>query len=241
MMRKRIRRSLVAFFGVVVFLGVAATPAFAANVRLGSGQTLNAGQSINTGTGCYLIVQATDGNVVEYCNGAAHWNAETQPHPGDRLAMQTDGNLVVYTGSSWLFQTGTNGYSGAYLQLQDDQNLVVYQGSTALWAVSWVHSASGAQTYSQKLFIHYGWSVGTQYPCLNNLWQRESGWNWNATNPSSGTYGIPQSLPTNKMAAAGTDWHDDGLTQVQWGENYISGRYGNPCAAWAHEQQFGWY
>lgn len=156
--------------------------------------------------------------------------------------MQTDGNLVVYnTANQWIWQSQTNDYRGAFLQLQDDQNLVIYQGSTPLWAVSWTQSANGARTYSQELFVHYSWSDGSQYPCLNSLWVRESNWTWNAINPSSGAYGIPQSLPGSKMASSGPDWMTDGLTQVQWGESYISAQYGQPCAAWAHEQKYGWY
>lgn len=197
---------------------------------------------MDTQTGCYLVVQSSDGNVVEYCNGSAPWYANTQPNVGDRLAVGTDGNVVIYTsGGAWLWQTGTNGYGGAYLQLQNDSNLVVYQNGNALWAASWTKNAAGAQLYAPKTFIHYGWSVSSQWGCLYNLWIRESNWNWNATNPSSGAYGIPQALPGSKMAAAGTDWQIDGLTQVQWGENYIQSRYGTPCGAWNHEQTYGWY
>ena len=133
------------------------------------------------------------------------------------------------------------GYPGASLWLQDDQNLVVYQGPTPLWAVSWTQQPTGAQIYAQRTFPRYGWSISSHWSCLYNLWTRESNWRWNATNPSSGAYGIPQSLPASKLAQAGTDWRDDGLTQVQWGENYIQSRYGNPCGAWSHSIQYGWY
>jgi len=34
----------------------------------------------------------------------------------------------------------------------------------------------------------------------------------------------------------GPDWLIDGLTQVQWGLNYISERYGTPQAAWTYRQ-----
>ncbi|MEA3076026.1 MAG: peptidoglycan DL-endopeptidase CwlO [Actinomycetota bacterium] len=245
-MRTTVLQRLVRALFVVGFVAgattISAVPASAANVVLGSGQTLYAGSSMNTGTGCMLIVQSGDGNVVEYCNGTAVFDTHTQPHPGDLLTVQTDGNVVVYAGGTWLWQTGTHQYNGAILQLQDDQNLVVYATNGApLWAKSWLRDATGARQYAQNFFIHYGWSTGTQYPCLNSLWIRESNWQWNATNPSSGAYGIPQALPASKLATAGTDWHDSGLTQVQWGENYIAGRYGNPCAAWSHEQTYGWY
>ena len=42
--------------------------------------------------------------------------------------------------------------------------------------------------------------TGEQWSCLDSLWQRESNWNPHAQNPSSGAYGIPQSLPGSKMA-----------------------------------------
>ncbi|MFI5754718.1 tachylectin-related carbohydrate-binding protein [Streptomyces sp. NPDC051569] len=85
------------------------------------------------------------------------------------------------------------------------------------------------------------WANGTQWTCLESLWDRESGWRWNAQNPASGAYGIPQALPGNKMDAAGDDWKSNPLTQIKWGLSYIDGRYSSPCAAWSHFQSIGWY
>lgn len=73
------------------------------------------------------------------------------------------------------------------------------------------------------------------------LWNRESGWNPKAYNASSGATGIPQSLPGNKMASAGSDWKTNPDTQIKWGLGYIKDRYGSPSAAWAHETEYGWY
>ena len=81
----------------------------------------------------------------------------------------------------------------------------------------------------------------TQFGCLLKLWNRESGWRWNALNRSSGAYGIPQALPGTKMAKAGSDWRTNPITQVKWGLGYISGRYGTACAALRHSNQTGWY
>lgn len=76
---------------------------------------------------------------------------------------------------------------------------------------------------------------------LGKLWQKESGWDHRAANRSSGAYGIPQSLPGSKMGSAGSDWRTNPRTQIEWGLDYIKGRYGNPSAAWAHSQSRGWY
>jgi len=81
----------------------------------------------------------------------------------------------------------------------------------------------------------------SQFPYLNLLWERESGWNPAATNPSSGAFGIPQALPAVKMASAGLDWATNPYTQIIWGIGYIHATYGTPQAAWAHELAYGWY
>lgn len=85
-----------------------------------------------------------------------------------------------------------------------------------------------------------GWN-SAQFTCLVKLWTKESNWRWNATNRSSGAYGIPQSLPASKMATAGSDWRTNPATQIKWGLNYIAGRYGTPCGAWAHSVSHNWY
>jgi hypothetical protein len=80
-----------------------------------------------------------------------------------------------------------------------------------------------------------------QFGCLDSLWTRESNWTWNADNPSSSAYGIPQSLPGSKMASAGPDWETNPVTQIRWGLGYIEDRYGSPCGAWGHSESHGWY
>lgn len=80
-----------------------------------------------------------------------------------------------------------------------------------------------------------------QWEALEKLWTKESSWRWDAENASSGAYGIPQSLPGDKMASAGSDWKDNATTQIKWGLGYIKDRYGTPKAAWSHSQSTGWY
>ena len=85
-----------------------------------------------------------------------------------------------------------------------------------------------------------GWGAG-QFSCLKSLWNKESGWDYRATNPSSGAYGIPQALPARKLATAGADWRTNPATQITWGLDYIEDRYGTPCGVWSHSQSSGWY
>ena len=66
------------------------------------------------------------------------------------------------------------------------------------------------------------WDNDNDWQALVWIWQHESGWQWNATNPTSGAYGIPQSYPASKLAAAGSDWKDNAATQIKWGLQYTS-------------------
>jgi hypothetical protein len=86
----------------------------------------------------------------------------------------------------------------------------------------------------------FGFDPQTQFGCLDNIWSRESGWNYQAYN-ASGAFGIPQALPGSKMASAGSDWQTNPATQIRWGLGYIKSMYGTPCGAWSFWQSNGWY
>ncbi|UIP58395.1 aggregation-promoting factor C-terminal-like domain-containing protein [Agromyces marinus] len=103
------------------------------------------------------------------------------------------------------------------------------------------NTPEGAKATARSLAAsQYGWGEG-QFGCLVNLWNKESGWNYQATNPSSGAYGIVQAWPAEKLATAGADWKTNATTQIKWGLDYISRGYGSPCAAWGHSQSVNWY
>lgn len=93
---------------------------------------------------------------------------------------------------------------------------------------------------ARNLLPDHGWSDG-QFGCLDKLWTRESRWKWNADNPTSSAYGIPQALPGRRMAEYGSDWRTNPITQIKWGLDYIQDAYGSPCDAWAHSEAKGWY
>ena len=73
----------------------------------------------------------------------------------------------------------------------------------------------------------------SQWTCLRELWQRESGWRWKADNPTSSAYGIAQVLKTPK--------HYTPRKQIRKGLEYISKRYGSPCRALQHHNNNNWY
>ena len=96
--------------------------------------------------------------------------------------------------------------------------------------------AGTSQAYAASLVTARGWNA-SQFTCLVELWNRESGWSVTAANPS-GAYGIPQALPGSKMGAG---WQSSYKVQINWGLSYIAGSYGSPCGAWASSQSRGWY
>lgn len=104
---------------------------------------------------------------------------------------------------------------------------------------------SGNRALGAQLAANRGWT-GEQWTCLERLWTRESGWNHQAANPISSARGIPQAM----MSVHFPDWphgpnaqnylNNPGV-QIEWGLNYIAGRYGSPCGAWGVFQRQGHY
>lgn len=75
------------------------------------------------------------------------------------------------------------------------------------------------------------------FPLVDYIVTRESGWNPNAVNRSSGACGIGQQLPCGKWAGA---WNDPiaGLVAMQ---GYVNARYGGWAGAYAYWQSHGNY
>ncbi|NVN79397.1 phage tail tape measure protein [Enterococcus avium] len=81
----------------------------------------------------------------------------------------------------------------------------------------------------------------SEYGAINYIVNHESSWNPSATNPSSGAYGLPQSLPASKLASAGSDWRTNPITQLRWMRDYVNGRYGGANGALAFWKRNHWY
>jgi len=114
-------------------------------------------------------------------------------------------------------------------------------GGTGVATTAPPSNPTAAQATAKAMLASFGFSATTQWPCLYDLWERESTWNVYAENPVSGAYGIPQSLPGDKMASVGADWQTDATTQIKWGLGYIKTVYGTPCGAWQNEVNYGYY
>lgn len=101
-------------------------------------------------------------------------------------------------------------------------------------AESFGNGDSEAPTGSHKHWLKQAGIPASQFGMYNYIISHESGWNPRAHNPS-GAYGLPQSLPGNKMASAGSDWRTNPITQLKWMKSYVK-KYGGIGGAYRYWQ-----
>ena len=126
-------------------------------------------------------------------------------------------------------------------QILGTSNSSMTTGGTGLTTTPPPSNPTAAQATAKAMLASFGFNATTQWTCLYDLWEQESTWNVYAENPASGAYGIPQSLPADKMASAGADWQTNATTQIKWGLGYIKTVYGTPCGAWQNEVNYHYY
>lgn len=159
----------------------------------------------------------------------------------DRLSAREVASLTAYT------VTGTDEIVAETAALRDayaaaqQRKVAEEQAAAAAAALAQANTVEGAKATAREMMsTRYGWGDG-EFSCLNSLWTKESGWNYQAYNRNGGATGIPQALPGSKMASAGSDWQTNAATQIAWGLGYIDSVYGSPCSAWGHSQAMNWY
>jgi soluble lytic murein transglycosylase-like protein len=82
----------------------------------------------------------------------------------------------------------------------------------------------------------YGYSP-QDFSALDSIIERESSWDPNAVNDSSGAAGIAQRISGYGKGYA----QDQPKQQIRWLLNYIRDRYGTPQDALAFKDREGWY
>jgi len=204
----------VAVFAVLAVIGVAVG---AAVFGPGSG-AFNIAQAVEAVPGSHTIalLEAERAQLIAMTTAARTLTVVARP----KLASPAE-VAAANTGNGAATGTGTGGGG------------IIYVTSTP-------PDPNTAQSIAYNLLASFGFSPTTYFGCLLDLWNRESGWRYDAEN-ASGAYGIPQALPGSKMASAGPDWQTNPATQIKWGLGYIKQLYGNPCGAWAFEEANGYY
>lgn len=72
-----------------------------------------------------------------------------------------------------------------------------------------------------------------EWTSLLKLWDRESRWDYEANNPHSTAFGIPQLLKLDESTPM--------TKQIDLGLKYIKARYGTPTKALVFHNKNGWY
>ncbi|MGL5405408.1 MAG: ubiquitin-like domain-containing protein [Propionibacteriaceae bacterium] len=78
--------------------------------------------------------------------------------------------------------------------------------------------------------------AASDWPYVEKLIAKESGWNPNAMNAYSGACGLVQALPCSKL---GANWSNP-VVALQWANSYVA-RWGGWAGAWNHSVSYGWY
>ncbi len=210
-----------------------------------------------------LLATTSDGRLIDYAvdsTSATKWSSKVLKSDGWSGFNQ----LLSPGGGLYYGRTSTGGlywYKDAD-PLDGDGSDIAYHNDDPVDASGWTQTLLSAQPNSYACVstldpndipavmaaghqmmndFKSSWATSAQWSCLDELWTHESGWRWNADNPTSSAYGIPQALPGTKMATAGDDWLTNPVTQIAWGLGYINDRYGSPCSAWSFWQANNWY
>jgi hypothetical protein len=206
----------VAFIALIVVIGVAV----GASVFSPATSAFSAVQAIEVVPGSHTMaaLEAERAQLIAMTTAARTLTVVAKP----KLASP-----AVVAAANVAAGTATSGSSGS-------------GGGGIVYVTSTPPDPGTAQSTAYNLMASFGFSPQTYFGCLVDIWNRESGWRYDAEN-ASGAYGIPQSLPGSKMASAGADWETNPATQIKWGLGYIKAIYGNPCSAWAFEEANGYY
>lgn len=155
---------------------------------------------------------------------------EVLPYP-----VETNYDFTLAKGERRLDQVGVDGRRVSIYEVQFENNIEVSR--TLVSEEIKVAPVPEIITIGAKVSIPpereqcAGWAreAGVSEEDLEaaiDLIYRESGCRVDATNPSSGAYGIPQALPGSKMASIADDWETNPVTQIRWMTGYVNERYG---------------
>jgi hypothetical protein len=161
--------------------------------------------------------------------------------PQNVLSIVTD---VIVAATTQIASTATKDFATYVAQQKsiiDAQRAAATAASTGAVLMHAGAAPSGSnEAVLEAVAAQHGWT-GAQWQALYNVEMREAGFSLTATNPSSGAYGMAQFIngPSEYAEYGGNSTTAYGQAIAMC--NYIAQRYGNPEAAWAHEQEYGWY
>ena len=98
-------------------------------------------------------------------------------------------------------------------------------------------ATTGSRTGTKYDWMRAAGIPEDQWQYVDYIVTKESGWNPNARNPSSGACGLVQAYPCSKL---GPNWNDP-VVALRWQYNYVKGRYGGYAGAYKFWRANHWY
>lgn len=161
---------------------------------------------------------------------------ETSSLPKGTEKVESEGKEGVMETTSLVTRSGdtiisSNIFASYVKEAPQDKVILVGTGessssSSAAASIGTTVPAGEMQQWAHDYLLSNGYTEA-DFTATVFIISHESGWRVNATNASSGAYGLPQALPGSKMSTAGADWQTNYQTQLKWFWNYCASRYGS--------------
>ncbi|KAB8287997.1 G5 domain-containing protein [Bifidobacterium ramosum] len=175
---------------------------------------------------------------------------ETTDLPKGQQKVQTEGKEGVMETTSLVTRSAgkvvsSNVFTSYVKKAPVDKVILVGIGETkvtdtAAETIGTTTPVGEMQQWAHDYLLKNGYSEA-DFTATVYIISHESGWRVNATNGSSGAYGLAQALPGSKMASAGADWATNYQTQLKWFWNYCASRYGSIQGAYNFWTANHWY
>lgn len=164
-----------------------------------------------------------------YAGGDRYFSAQS---PSQGIHMNTLDSVVGYGAPKFgrvqgLKQdTDTKATTGLQQFIKNQVGNGFFSFISKLGSLFSAGAMGGKPSGSHKNWLAEAGFKPSDFGYITYIIDHESGWNPKATNPESGAYGLPQSLPGSKMASAGSDWRTNPITQLRWMKGYVNSVYG---------------
>ncbi|MGO5288628.1 G5 domain-containing protein [Pseudoscardovia suis] len=223
----------------------------AGNITLAKGDTVSPGLDATVDESTVITITSADSDVVTE-DSDIDFNTVTKEDPTldkGTTKVESEGAKGVMETVSLVSKTGDTVTSkntlSSYVKTAPQDRVVLVGtktkssasttsgGSSSSASLGVTTPASEMQSWAHDYLISNGYTEN-DFTALVFIISHESGWRVNATNASSGAYGLPQALPGSKMSSAGADWQTNYQTQIKWFIGYCNARYGGITAAYNH-------
>lgn len=164
-----------------------------------------------------------------YAGGDRYFSAQS---PSQGIHMNTLDSVVGYGAPKFgrvqglKQETDTKATTGLQQFIKNQIGNGFFSFINKLGSLFGAGAMGGKPSGSHKNWLAEAGFKPSDFGYITYIIDHESSWDPKATNPESGAYGLPQSLPGSKMASAGSDWRTNPITQLRWMKGYVNSVYG---------------